>query len=246
MEVGTDSLHICIMCIYICVRMYVFVFAAGALEVVPVADKTGMDAAGNTGVDTFLMVRLLSTPCVTAALTHDTTVIHMALSVWAPVANFAQASLSTTMSRHKLATSPLVHTLNCMLQPVGSHTHSCCCARVFLTTALDHKNGQKWSKWSKMPASLPIIPGCCPQMLIEFMQLLSIFRLTRIGVLWRSAAEAVLLAMSITPISSYSWMSLECVMRAGLSPRQYAFDSTLASTYIPGEHLYTHMSWVVS
>lgn len=75
------------------------------------------------------------------------------------------------------------------------------------------------------------------QMFIEFMQLLSIFRLTRIGVVWRSAAEAVLLAMSITPISSYSWMSLECVLPAGLSPQQYAFDSTLASTYIPGRLL---------
>ena len=71
-------------------------------------------------------------------------------------------------------------------------------------------------------------------MFIEFMQLLSIFRLTRIGLVWRSAAEAVLLAMSITPISSYSWMSLECVLRAGLAPQQYAYATTLASTYIPG------------
>jgi hypothetical protein len=71
-------------------------------------------------------------------------------------------------------------------------------------------------------------------MFIEFMQLLSIFRLTRIGVVWRSAAEAVLLAMSITPISSYSWMSLECMLRAALAPQQYAYATTLASTYIPG------------
>jgi len=71
-------------------------------------------------------------------------------------------------------------------------------------------------------------------MFIEFMQLLSIFRLTRISVVWRSAAEAVLLAMSITPISSYSWVSIECLMGQGLSPQQYAFSSTLATTYVPG------------
>jgi hypothetical protein len=72
------------------------------------------------------------------------------------------------------------------------------------------------------------------QLFIEFMQLLSIFRLTRIGVVWRSAAEAVLVAMSITPISSYSWVSIECALREGLSPQQYVLASTLASTYIPG------------
>jgi hypothetical protein len=66
------------------------------------------------------------------------------------------------------------------------------------------------------------------------MQLLSIFRLTRISVVWHSAAEAVLLAMSIAPISSYGWVSFECLLREGLSPQQYALDSTLASTYIPG------------
>jgi hypothetical protein len=66
------------------------------------------------------------------------------------------------------------------------------------------------------------------------MQLLSIFRLTRLSVVWRSAAEAVLLAMSITPISSYSWVSLECALREGLPPQQYALGSTLASTFIPG------------
>ena len=68
------------------------------------------------------------------------------------------------------------------------------------------------------------------------MQLLSIFRLTRISVVWRSAAEAVLLAMSIAPISSYGWVSFECLLREGLSPQQYALDSTLASTYIPGAY----------
>jgi hypothetical protein len=72
------------------------------------------------------------------------------------------------------------------------------------------------------------------QLFIEFMQLLSIFRLTRIGVVWRSAAEAVLLAMSIAPISSYGWVSLECALREGLSTQQYALSSTLASTFIPG------------
>jgi len=71
-------------------------------------------------------------------------------------------------------------------------------------------------------------------MFIEFMQLLSIFRLTRISVVWRSAAEAVLLAMSITPISSYSWVAMECLMGEGLSSQQYAFDGILATTYIPG------------
>lgn len=76
------------------------------------------------------------------------------------------------------------------------------------------------------------------QLFIEFMQLLSIFRLTRISVVWRSAAEAVLLAMSITPISSYSWVSLECALREGLAPQQYALGSTLASTFVPGA---THM-----
>jgi hypothetical protein len=72
------------------------------------------------------------------------------------------------------------------------------------------------------------------QLFIEFMQLLSIFRLTRIGVVWRTATEAVLLAMSIAPISSYSWVSIECALRVGLSPQQYALASTLSSTYIPG------------
>jgi hypothetical protein len=72
------------------------------------------------------------------------------------------------------------------------------------------------------------------QLFIEFMQLLSIFRLTRIGAVWGSAAEAVLVAMSITPISSYSWVSIECSLREGLGPQQYALASTLASTYIPG------------
>jgi hypothetical protein len=74
------------------------------------------------------------------------------------------------------------------------------------------------------------------QLFIEFMQLLSIFRLTRISVVWRSAAEAVLLAMSIAPISSYGWVSFECLLREGLSPQQYALDNTLASTYIPGAY----------
>lgn len=72
------------------------------------------------------------------------------------------------------------------------------------------------------------------QLFIEFMQLLSIFRLTRIGVVWRTAAEAVLLAMSIAPISSYGWVSFECLLRESLSPQQYALDSTLATTFIPG------------
>lgn len=72
------------------------------------------------------------------------------------------------------------------------------------------------------------------QLFIEFMQLLSIFRLTRISMVWRSAAEAVLLAMSITPISSYSWVSIECTLQEGLRPQQYAMASTLTSTYIPG------------
>ena len=74
----------------------------------------------------------------------------------------------------------------------------------------------------------------CLQLFIEFMQLLSIFRLTRIGVVWRTAAEAVLLAMSIAPISSYGWVSFECLLRESLSPQQYALDSTLATTFIPG------------
>jgi hypothetical protein len=72
------------------------------------------------------------------------------------------------------------------------------------------------------------------QLFIEFMQLLSIFRLTRIGVVWRSAAEAVLTAMSIAPISSYGWVSLECGLSQGLEPQQYALASTLAATFIPG------------
>jgi hypothetical protein len=42
-----------------------------------------------------------------------------------------------------------------------------------------------------------------PQMLIEYTQLLSVLRLTRLANSWSRTAEAVLLALSITPISSF-------------------------------------------
>jgi hypothetical protein len=72
-------------------------------------------------------------------------------------------------------------------------------------------------------------------MLIEYMQLLSVLRLTRLANFWSRTAEAVLLALSITPISSFAWMSIECALPAGLPPDSYAYFSTLAATLLPGE-----------
>jgi hypothetical protein len=73
-------------------------------------------------------------------------------------------------------------------------------------------------------------------MLIEYMQLLSVLRLTRLATYWGRTAEAVLLALSVTPISSYAWMSIECALPAGMAPDSYAYFSTLATTMIPGKH----------
>ncbi|KAF6259902.1 hypothetical protein COO60DRAFT_944555 [Scenedesmus sp. NREL 46B-D3] len=70
-------------------------------------------------------------------------------------------------------------------------------------------------------------------MLIEYMQLLSVLRLTRIANYWNRTAEAVLLALSITPISSYAWMSIECALPAGMAPARYAYLGNIAATMLP-------------
>jgi hypothetical protein len=79
-------------------------------------------------------------------------------------------------------------------------------------------------------------PGACgAQFLVEFMQLLSILRLARVQQAWSPVTNWVYSIIGLTPLSTASWISTDCMLPPGTSPAAVAYTRVLLfAVIVPG------------
>eukprot|EP00775_Hariotina_reticulata_P004934 gene4934-5176_t len=76
-------------------------------------------------------------------------------------------------------------------------------------------------------------PGVLLEFLVEFLQLLSVLRLTKASSRWSADVAAVSSYMIFTPVSSLSWVSLDCALPVGYGPTGMAAANIILGLLLP-------------